>query len=127
VASWAQPSAFGHGDPLPSNLLLTPDGNCALVDWEFGGLFLPGIDLAMLHTLLGARTPAVRTVIDKIVADTGIEGPFAVNLAMVLTRELRIHRELPGTPERDKHLAVLDSAWAQARDRIHTAASNWAT
>jgi hypothetical protein len=125
LARCGQPTAFGHGDPLPSNLLLTPDGGCALLDWEFGGMFLPGIDLAILHTLLSAGTPEVRTLIDEVVAGTGIEGPFAVNLAMVLTREQRIHRELPASPERDQHLAYLDSAWTQARDRIHTAARNW--
>jgi hypothetical protein len=125
LARCGQQAAFGHGDPLPSNLLLTPDGGCALVDWEFGGMFLPGIDLAMLHTLLGVGTPAVLTFIDQIVASTGIEGPFAVNLAMVLTREQRIHRELPASLERDQRLAYLDSAWTLARDRIHTAARNW--
>jgi Phosphotransferase enzyme family len=120
-----QLAVFGHGDPLPSNLLLTPDGGCALVDWEFGGMFLPGIDLAMLYTLLGVGTPEVRTSIDQVVAGTGIAEPFAVNLAMVLTREQRIHRELPVSPERDRHLAFLDGAWTQARDRIHSAVRNW--
>jgi hypothetical protein len=120
-----QPRDFAHGDPLPSNLLLIPVGACAMIDWEFGGLFLPGIDLAMLHTLLGAGTPAMRTLIGQVVASTGIEGPFAVNLAMVVTRELRIHRELPASPERDQRLTFLESAWAQARDRIHTAARSW--
>src|SRR5262249_15745028 len=72
-----------QGDPLPSNLLLHGD-TCALLDWEFTGMFLPGFDLAMLHTLL-AQTPAARTRIEAAVADDGIAVPFAVNLAMVLT------------------------------------------
>ena len=112
---------IGHGDPLPSNLLLT-GGGCALVDWEFTGTFLPGFDLAMLHTLLGICTPAARTRIDQIVADAGTEEPFAVNLAMVLSRELRIHRELPDSPMRTRRLALLGTAWARARDRLHAAA-----
>jgi hypothetical protein len=113
---------IGHGDPLPSNLLLTGDGGCALVDWEFTGTFLPGFDLAMLHTLLGASTPAARTRIDQVVADAGTEESFVVNLAMVLTRELRIHRELPDSPMRTRRLALLGAAWARARDRLHAAA-----
>jgi hypothetical protein len=122
LARCGRAGEIGHGDPLPSNMLLTADGGCALVDWEFAGTFLPGFDLAMLHTLLGANTPAIRTRIDQVVTDTGIQEQFAVNLAMVLTRELRIHRELPDSPERARRLAFLDTAWTQARDRLHAAA-----
>jgi hypothetical protein len=122
LAMCDQAGEIGHGDPLPSNLLLTGDGGCALVDWEFAGTYLPGFDLAMLHTLLGASTPAARTRIDQVVADAGTEAPFVVNLALVLTRELRIHRELPGSPMRSRRLALLGTAWARARDRLHAAA-----
>lgn len=111
-----------HGDPLPSNLLLSANGDCALVDWEFTGLFLPGFDLAMLHTLIGAHTPTARNRIEQAVIDTGIEEPFTVNLAMVLTRELRIHNELPDSSLRAARLKLLHTAWAQARDRLQTVA-----
>jgi hypothetical protein len=117
-----QVGEIGHGDPLPSNLLLTGDGGCALVDWEFTGTFLPGFDLAMLHTLLGASTPGARTRIDQVIADAGTEEPFVANLALVLTRELRIHRELPDSPMRTRRLALLGTAWARARDRLQAAA-----
>ncbi|HUY46868.1 MAG TPA: glycosyltransferase, partial [Streptosporangiaceae bacterium] len=60
LAMCDQVGEIGHGDPLPSNLLLTGDGGCALVDWEFTGTFLPGFDLAMLHTLLGTSTQITR-------------------------------------------------------------------
>jgi hypothetical protein len=122
LARCDQAGEIAHGDPLPSNLLLTGDGGCALVDWEAAGTFLPGFDLAMLHTLLGVSTPPVRTRIDQIVADAGTEEPFVVNLALVLTRELRIHRELPDSPMRTGRLTLLATAWARARDRLHAAA-----
>jgi Phosphotransferase enzyme family len=122
LATCDQAVQICHGDPLPSNLLLFADGGCALIDWEFTGTFLPGFDLAMLHTLLGASTPAARTWIDQTVADAGTEEPFAVNLALVLTRELRIHRELPDSPMRTRRLELLDAAWARARERLHAAA-----
>ena len=122
LATCDQAGETGHGDPLPSNLLLTGDGGCALVDWEFTGTFLPGFDLAMLHTTLGAGTPAVRTRVDQAVADAGTEEPFVLNLALVLVRELRIHRELPDSPMRARRLTLLGAAWAGARDRLHAAA-----
>lgn len=111
-----------HGDPLPSNLLLTADGDCAMVDWEFTGLFLPGFDLAMLYLLLGARTPAACRRIDQAVAEGHNAEAFAVNLAMAATRELRIHRELPDGPVRTAQLALLEECWTQARERLQQTA-----
>ena len=64
------------------------------MDFEFTGRFLPGFDLAMLHTLLGA-SPQVRERIRGLVADAGIERPFLLNRAIVLARELRMHRTAP--------------------------------
>ncbi|MQA88133.1 MAG: phosphotransferase [Streptosporangiales bacterium] len=113
---------LNHGDPLPDNLLLTADGDCALLDWEFTGLFLPGFDLAMLHTLLAA-VPGARDRIDALLPKNGHVEPFLVNLAMVLSRELRIHHELPNdSPLRRARLLLIEDAWADARDRIHSAA-----
>jgi len=34
-----------------------------------------------------------------------------------------MHRELPDSPLRAARLALLETAWAQARDRLHAAAS----
>ena len=110
-----------HGDPLPSNLLIDGD-TCALLDWEYTGLFLPGFDLAMLHTLL-ARTPKARARIEAAVAEDGIAAPFAVNLAIVLTRELRLHRELPPDAPHRGRLGSIESAWTEARHHIHTLAA----
>ncbi|MGH8877706.1 MAG: phosphotransferase [Stackebrandtia sp.] len=115
---------LNHGDPVPSNLLLTRGGGCALIDWEFTGLYLPGFDLAMVHTLVGPANPAVTHRIDEFVVDTAIARPFAVNLAMVMTRELRIHRELPDSPTRRERLQTLNSAWVRGRDLLHATASD---
>lgn len=94
------PDAVAHGDPLPANLLLTAteDGagaaGVAVLDFEFTGLFLPGFDLALLHTLLAA-TPGAQDRIRVAAAAAGIDArALLVNRAIVLTRELRIHREL---------------------------------
>lgn len=121
-ASWSGRWELNHGDPLPSNFLLTDGGDAALLDWEFTGLFLPGFDLALLHTLL-AGTPHARDRIEHTVTARCIAVPFTINLAMVLTREIRTHRELPDGPLRDQRLALIENLWAHARERIQTLAA----
>ncbi|ORT53589.1 phosphotransferase [Frankia sp. KB5] len=112
------PGQVGHGDPLPANLLLTESGGCVLLDFEFTGLFLPGFDLAMLHTLL-ADTPGAQGAVDALVDEAGIEVPFLINQAMVLSRELRMHTELDAGEFRDKRLALLRPQWDAFRARLH--------
>ncbi|MFF0488813.1 phosphotransferase [Nocardia sp. NPDC004068] len=116
IVAAAEPN---HGDLLASNILVDEQGEIALLDWEFTGLFLPGFDLASSHALFGAATPEMRRRIDETVTAAGIELPFLVNLAAVLTRELRIHRELPEGPLRAGRLHTIEAAWAWARERIH--------
>ncbi len=118
-----QPSQLNHGDPLPSNILVSDKLGAALLDWEFTGIFLPGFDLAMLHTQLGASTPAVKEQIDDLIRAAGTEDAFTVNLAAVLTRELRIHHELPDGPPRDRRLPLIEAAWDKARQRLQQLAS----
>ncbi|WP_222595267.1 phosphotransferase [Nocardia ninae] len=113
------PDQPNHGDPLASNILLDDRDQVTLLDWEFTGLFLPGFDLAMLHTQLGAHTPQIKSRIDTSVSEAGIETPFVLNLAAVLTRELRIHQELPDNPIRRTRLPLIETAWGQARQRLH--------
>lgn len=98
---------FAHGDVLPANFLLTGNG-CVLLDWEFAGLYLPGFDHALLWTLLGAD-PAARA---RLLASATRGGPdqqaaLWINAAMATTRELRTHRELSASPQRDHRLAAL--------------------
>lgn len=123
-----------HGDPLPANLLLTDAVDaartgagpgqglrCALLDFEYTGLYVPGFDLAMLHTLLGA-TPTARARIRRVVAQAGIEEAFLVNRAVVLTRELRIHRELDHGPLRRDRLALIEPQLAELHAELHALA-----
>ncbi|WP_280366643.1 phosphotransferase [Nocardia wallacei] len=119
LARAPEPDQLNHGDPLPSNILITGPGTATLLDWEFTGLFLPGFDLAMLYVLIGTRTDTLRAGIDDLVSDTGIDTAFVINLAAVLTRELRLHRELPDGPQRQSRLPVIEAVWAAARDRLH--------
>jgi hypothetical protein len=108
-----------HGDPLPANLLLTDTGGCVLLDFEFTGLFLPGFDLAMLHILL-TGTPGAHDTVDALVGKAGIEVPFLINQAMVLSRELRLHTELPENEFRARRLALLRPRWDAFRARLHS-------
>jgi len=87
VARLGRPGRTAHGDPLPSNLLIGPT---ALVDFEFTGTTLPGFDLAVLHTLL-VDVPGAPARIRSRVAPAD-EPAFLLNRALVLTRELRMHR-----------------------------------
>jgi muconolactone delta-isomerase len=118
LAETPPPRQTGHGDPLPANLLLTEAGGCALLDFEFTGAFLPGFDLAMLHTLL-TETPGAQARIETLVGEAGIEVPFLINQAMVLSRELRLHTELPEGEFRARRLALLEPEWDAFRARLH--------
>ncbi|ASR39925.1 aminoglycoside phosphotransferase (plasmid) [Prauserella marina] len=115
----APPASPAHGDPLPANLLLTEHDECVLLDFEFTGQFMPGFDLAMLHTLLAA-TPGAHDRIEALVDEAGIGVPFLINQAMVLSRELRLHTELPDGEFREKRLALLRPQWDAFRARLHT-------
>src|SRR5215472_11924395 len=113
---------LNHGDPLPGNMVRLPGGEWALLDWEFTGLFLPGFDLAMLSVLL-AGTPGAAALLEDAVRRTGAEEAYLVNLAVVLSRERRIHLTLqPDHPLRLARLPTIDAAWAQARERLWAAA-----
>ena len=117
-----EPWQLNHGDPLPGNMIRLPSGEWALLDWEFTGLFLPGFDLAMLSVLL-AGTPGAADFVSDLASRAGHEDAYLVNLAVVLSRERRIHLQLPANhPLRLARLPVIDAAWARARDRIVAAA-----
>lgn len=107
-----------HGDPLPANLLISDEGECVPVDFEFTGLFAAGFDLAMLHTVLAA-SPGAQSRIEEIIAESGIETPFMLNQAMVLSREMRLHTELDAGEFRDARLALIGPQWDVFRSRLH--------
>ncbi|WP_083883764.1 phosphotransferase [Nocardia higoensis] len=119
IAAAGPLDAVAHGDPLPSNLLISEDSECVPIDFEFTGLFAAGFDLAMLHTLL-AGAPDAQSSIEAIVAAAGIETPFLLNQAMVLSRELRLHTELEDGRFRAARLALIETQWNDVRSRLHS-------
>ena len=122
LARCGQPRQLNHGDPLPGNMVRLPSGEWALLDWEFTGLFLPGFDLAMLSVLL-AGTPGAAALLEDVVHRAGFEEAYLVNLAVVLSRERRIHLTLAEDhPLRLARLPAIDAAWARARERLWAAA-----
>jgi hypothetical protein len=103
-------------------MIRLPSDEWALLDWEFTGLFLPGFDLAMLSVLL-AGTPGAADFVNDVVSQTGHEDAYLVNLAIVLSRERRIHLRLPPShPLRLARLPAIDAAWARAQERLMAAA-----
>lgn len=86
--------------------------------WRRTGWYLPGCDLAVLHVLAGDAVPGLRQQIRELAAAAAARAAFCVNLARVLTRELRLHRELDdGNPARAR-LGLIESSWEQARQLI---------
>lgn len=122
VNNWTRTWEVNHGDPIPSNVLLTENDGAALLDWEFSGLYLPGFDLALLKTLL-TNVPYAQRRIEHIVTQGDIVVPFMINLAAVLTREIRTHRELPRGPLRDQRIPLIETLWSRCRERLRTLAS----
>ena len=122
LARCGRPWQLNHGDPLPGNMIRLPSGEWALLDWEFTGLFLPGFDLAMLSVLL-AGTHGAADFLSDVASRTGHEDAYLINLAVVLSRERRIHLKLPRNhPLRRARLPVIEAAWACARERLMAAA-----
>jgi hypothetical protein len=113
-----EPDEFCHGDVVPPHVLRPAteldEGGYAFVDWAFAGTFLPGFDLAKTWTVLRA-TFGVRSEIEDRVRAAGDRAwrAFLVNLAIVLTQELRNHAASGGAL-----LAALEEDWRLLGDRI---------
>jgi hypothetical protein len=109
---------FAHGDAVPANIILSC-GHAALLDWEYGGYYLPTLDFAMLWVLL-RDTPGARDLIVAHIDERGAvqRAAFAVNQAMLLTRELRTHRELPEAPWQRARLRALTDDWNVLRANL---------
>ncbi len=116
--TWRLPKqVFQHGDPLPSNILIR-EGECAVIDWEHAGSYLPGYDLAVLACVLSFQPGDVRAVIDAAVA--GLNGvSYAINLALVAARERHVNLLwLPDCEQRRARLAAVDEVAAAAAGRL---------
>ncbi|UJB44877.1 phosphotransferase family protein [Streptomyces sp. A1-5] len=102
----------GHGDPLPTNFVVRPDGQVTVIDWEHAGHYLPGHDLAVLWIALAA-TPEARPQIEALVTAgcPSVRAAFTLNRAMLLVRELRNHRAVPPSRWRDERVAAIDRDW----------------
>lgn len=94
IDSYKEPFEIAHGDLLLKNIIRTPKQEYVLIDWEFAGLFMPGFDLALLHTIM-FKDEASKKAIENEVSLNKIELPFLINKAMIIARETHIHRELP--------------------------------
>lgn len=112
---------FCHGDLVPGNIWFTATGECALLDWEFAGWYLPGYDLALLYVLAGGAVPGLRATIADQVTAAGRQA-LAVNLACVATRELRMHAGLAGQAAR-RTVAWLQAIWPDITRMIKDAAA----
>lgn len=119
LAAAAGPLRLGHGDLLPANVLHSLDGMLTgVLDWEFTGWFLPGIDAALLWIVLG-HLPGARQRAEQAGGTAPADqAGFWTNVATVCVRELRIHRELPHGPLRTQRLAYLHPTWDTARGRV---------
>jgi aminoglycoside phosphotransferase (APT) family kinase protein len=119
LASAAGPLRMAHGDLLAANVLQHAGAVSGVLDWEFTGRFLPGLDAALLWTTLG-HLPAARQEAEQLAGTSVAErSGFWANVATVCVRELRTHGELPAGPLRATRLPYLQGTWATVQARIH--------
>ncbi|MDG4762508.1 phosphotransferase [Solwaraspora sp. WMMD406] len=106
-----------HGDPLPANLLLA-DGRCAIIDFEHCGRYLPGYDLALLYTIGAPASPTLAQAITDRIHGHDLTVGFAVNLALLVAREIRLHAPLPDNAQKTHRLTALARLRGHAADLI---------
>jgi hypothetical protein len=109
---------FAHGDLLLTNVLACPE--IVLIDWEFGGDFIAGWDLAVLWTICQDHSSA-RSLIEEHVAAWSVERRrcFLLNQAVAVEREIRIHRQAEhDTPMFGERLKRLYLDWDALRSAI---------
>jgi hypothetical protein len=125
LATAAGPMRLAHGDLLPANVLLAPGGLLTgVLDWEFTGRFLPGLDAALLWLVLG-HVPGARHDAEYLAGASAPErAGLWVNVATLCVRELRIHTELPDGQRRAARLPYLRATWDTVRARVHELAGD---
>lgn len=119
LAAAAGAMRIAHGDLLPANVLQSSGGVLTgVLDWEFTGLFLPGLDAALLWIVLG-HLPAARHEVEQLAGSSVSQhAGFWANVATLCVRELRTHGELPDGPLRAARLPYLRATWDTVRDRV---------
>ncbi|GIG55747.1 hypothetical protein Lfu02_01190 [Longispora fulva] len=120
LAAVGSPRVVQHGDPLPTNLLLD-HGRVGLVDLEFVGCYVQGLDLALIDVLIGSGSPAVRATINTRVARDGAGTGYALNLVVLVAREISLHRHLPDLAVRAARHGLLAVELDRARHVLHDA------
>jgi hypothetical protein len=105
-----QAPTLAHGDPIPSNVLIS-NGRIGLIDWEHVGFCPPAYDLAMLW-IISADAPTARDLIldFMLTRSLSVRSSFHANLIYLLGREIRLfsEAELPESPSRiAEHAASL--------------------
>lgn len=109
-----------HGDPLPANLLLA-DGRCTIIDFEHCGRYPPGYDLALRYTIGAPASLTLAQAITGRVSGHDLTVGFAVNLALLVAREIRLHTPLPDSAQKTHRLAALARLRGHATELIHQA------
>lgn len=120
LAAAAGPMRPAHGDLLPANVLRAPGGALTgVLDWEFSGWYLPGLDAALLWLVLG-RLPSARHHAEKLAgASVAERAGFWANVATLCVRELRSHGEWPDDPVCAARLPYLRATWRTVRTTVH--------
>jgi len=108
---------FNHGDPVPSNAMLSNEQIC-LLDWEFAGAYAPFYDVGVLWACL-SRCPKAQLDLEQqyLSMDRPYRLCFVANALNVASRELGIHRDLPeGHENKALRLRFLEPLLDRARE-----------
>jgi ubiquinone biosynthesis protein len=112
----AAPSGLFHADPHAGNLLVTPSGRLAILDWSLAGTLEATRRQAVAQVMLGALTLDARPILGALreLGERAVDGPA---LKAVVVRHL--HRIRRGTWPGFQWLKdLLDEAVQTARLRV---------
>lgn len=123
LASPELPWAINHGDPIPTNIMVDDSGDVALIDCEYTGGFLAGLDLAVLHMVSAPADTMLRRRIEHVVESHNLQVPYTINMATVLVREVYNHDVLPADHLERVALPAVQALWDQAREQLHRVAA----
>ena len=83
-------SAYAHGDPTPSNIMVTTDGGIALIDWEHCGIKPWLFDLAVMWVLSIHGPRYKKSIIRTLSSFSSLATrAFLLNLIHLYGREIR--------------------------------------